>query len=419
MLSKLKEYTTLDKSIINLTIVEFFVQLINVSFIAILPLYMKAEHFSDAQYAHFTSYRYLGMLALALFVGMYIKGRKILPLIYIAAAGVPLFALLIVFGVYIHSTGLLLIAHLLWGTAYTFIQIPILPYILRNAPKEQHTLAITLNFATWSIASIFGSLIIAIFNGFDKDLFNERNLLFAIATIGFSAVYFVLRISKKEYIPVSAKKTADPITSGLKDYDWRIISRALIPTTIIAIGAGFTVPFMSLFFSNVHNMSTALFSFLNFLTAVLVTIVAVYIPSIKSRYGYQRAIPMTQSFAIGALIIMATTQYYFQFSSAIYIAAIFYSLRQPFMSAAVPMTSEITMKYVGERNREMVSALTSSIWSGSAYFSAIGFGILRHLNVAYVNIFLITAATYIVGVTMYYFLIVDYHKRERLGLVID
>lgn len=414
MLSKLKEYTKLDKSIINLTIVEFFVQLINVSFIAILPLYMKAEHFSDAQYAHFTSYRYLGMLALALFVGMYIKGRKILPLIYIAAFGVPFFALLIVVGVYMHSTSLLLIAHLLWGTAYTFIQIPILPYILRNAPKEQHTLAITLNFATWSIASIFGGLIIAIFNGFDKNLFNERNLLFAIAVIGFLAVYFVLRISKKEHIPASAKKTAD-----LKDYDWRIISRALIPTTIIAIGAGFTVPFMSLFFSNVHNMSTAVFSFLNFLTAVLVTVVAVYIPSIKSRYGYQRAIPMTQSFAIGALVIMATTQYYYQFSGAIYIAAVFYSLRQPFMSAAVPMTSEITMKYVGERNREMVSALTSSIWSGSAYFSAIGFGILRHLNVAYVNIFLITAATYILGVTMYYFLIVDFHKRERLGLVSD
>lgn len=414
MLTKLKEYTTLDRSIIHLTVVEFFVQLINVSFIAILPLYMKSEHFSDAQYAHFTSYRYLGMLALALFVGMYIKGRRILPLFYIAAIGVPLFALLIIIGVYLHATGLLLVAHLLWGTAYTFIQIPILPYILRNAPKEQHTLAITLNFATWSIASIFGGLVIALFNGFDKNLFNERNLLFAIALVGFSAVYFVFRISKKEYIPATAVKTAN-----LKDYDWKIISRALIPTTIIAIGAGFTIPFMSLFFSNVHNMSTSTFSFLNFLTAILVTIVAVYVPAIKSRFGYLKAIPTTQSFAIGALVIMATTQYYSQMNGAIVIAAIFYMLRQPFMSAAVPMTSEITMKYVGERNREMVSALTSSIWSGSAYFSAIGFGILRHLNMPYVNIFLITAVTYVVGVTMYYFLLVDYYKKEKLGIVTD
>jgi len=414
MLTKLKEFTQLDKSIINLTIVEFFVQLINVSFIAILPLYMKAEHFSDAQYAHFTSYRYLGMLALALFVGMYIKGRKILPLFYIAAAGVPLFAVLIIIGVHTHSTGLLLLSHLLWGTAYTFIQIPILPYILRNAPKEQHTLAITLNFATWSIASIVGGLFIAIFNGIDKNLFSERNLLFAIATIGFAAVYFILQVSKKEHIPPTNSKTAT-----LKDYDWKIISRALIPTIIIAIGAGFTIPFMSLFFSNVHHMSTSAFSFLNFFTAVLVTIAAVYVPSIKSKFGYLKAIPTTQSFAICALIVMATTQYYADLSIAVSIASVFYVLRQPFMSAAVPMTSEVTMKYVGERNREMVSALTSSIWSGSAYFSAIGFGILRHLQVDYVNIFLITAVTYIVGVTMYYYLLVDYYKREKLGLVVD
>ncbi|HET6226481.1 MAG TPA: MFS transporter [Bacteroidia bacterium] len=414
MLTKLKEFRILDKSIINLTIVEFFVQLINVSFVAILPLYMKAEHFSDAQYAHFTSYRYLGMLALALFVGMYIKGRRILPLFYIAAAGVPFFAFLIIIGVHIHSTGLLLMAHLLWGTAYTFIQIPILPYILRNAPKEQHTLAITLNFATWSIASIISGLFIGIFNRLDKNLFTERNLLLAIAVAGFSAVYFILKISKKEYIPASASKTGN-----LKDYDWKIISRALIPTTIIAIGAGFTVPFMSLFFSNVHHMSTSSFSFLNFFTAVLVTIAAVYVPSIKSRFGYLKAIPTTQSFAICALVLMATTQYYADLPIAIIIASIFFVLRQPFMSAAVPMTSEVTMKYVGERNREMVSALTSSIWSGSAYFSAIGFGILRHLNVNYVNIFLITAVTYVVGVTMYYFLLVDFYKREKLGLVTD
>jgi predicted MFS family arabinose efflux permease len=118
-----------------------------------------------------------------------------------------------------------------------------------------------------------------------------------------------------------------------------------------------------------------------------------------------------------ALIIMATTQYYSQMNYAIVIASVFYLLRQPLMSAAVPMTSEITMKYVGEGNREMVSGLTSAIWSGSAYFSAVGFGILRHLDVEYVNIFWITAAMYCVGVFLYTLLIRDYHKRENAGLI--
>ncbi len=412
MIATIKEYTKLDKSILNLIVVEFFVQLINVSFIAILPLYMKAEGYSDAQYAHFTSYRYFGMLALAIFLGMYIKGRKILPMIYIAAVGVPFFAVLIIVGVQLHSTILLLISHLLWGTAYTFIQIPVLPYIMRNAPKNQHTIAITLNFATWSIASIVGSFIIAVFNRINPVLFNERNLLFVIAVFSFSAVYFVLKINTNEYVPIVAEKR-----NNLKEHDWKIIMRALVPIIIIAIGAGFTIPFMSLFFSNVHNMRTSTFSTLNCLTALLVTLVALFVPYIKDHFGYRRAIPITQSLAIFALIMMATTQYYSNMSIAVVIASVFYLFRQPLMSMAVPMTSEITMKYVGEKNREMVSGLTSAIWSGTAYFSAIGFGILRHLNVAYVNIFWITAGMYCIGVFVYTMLIRDYQKRENLGLI--
>ncbi len=412
MLSTIKEYFKLDKSMLNLITVEFFVQLINVTFIAILPLYMKAEHYSDAEYAHFTSYRYLGMLVLALFLGMHIKGRKIVPMFYISSIATPLFAILILIGVNFHSTALLLVSHLLWGIAYTFIQIPILPFILRNSPREQHTFVITLNFATWSIASIIGSLIIAIFNRINPIVFSERNLLFSIAALGFLGIYFVLRINKNEYIPIITKKR-----SNLKDYDWKIIMRAIIPTAIIAIGAGFTIPFMSLFFSNVHNMSTSTFSFLNFITAVLVTVIAMYVPRIKERIGYQKAIPTTQSFAIVALIIMATTQYYSYLNIAVFVASLFYLLRQPLMSLATPMTSEITMKYVGERNREMVSGLTSALWSGSAYFSAIGFGILRHLNVDYVNIFWITAGMYMIGVFLYTLLIKDYNKREKAGLI--
>lgn len=411
MLKTLTEYTKLEKSILNLITFEFFVQMINVSFIAILPLYMKKEGFSDAQYAHFTSYRYFGMLALAVFLGMYIKNKRIIPLFYIASVGIPLFALMILVGVNIHSNALLLVAHLLWGTAYTFIQIPILPFILRNAPKAQHTLAITLNFATWSIASISTGFIISLLNGINNTIFSERNLLFAIVIIGFTGIYFVLRINKNEYVPAGEKKH-----NTLKHYDWKLIRRASIPILILATGAGFTIPFMSLFFSTVHNMTTSAFSFITFLTAIIVTIVAMYVPKIKNRYGYL-AIPTTQSFAIIALIIVATTQYYSHWHFAIYIAAGFYILRQPLMSTAVPMTSEMTMKYVGERNREMMSALTSAIWSGSAYFSAVGFGILRHLNVDYVNIFLITAAMYTIGVGLYYLLILDYHKREKLGLI--
>lgn len=412
MLSIIREYGKIDRSILYIIAVEFFVQMVNVSFMAILPLYMHVEGYTDSEYAHFTSYRYLGMLALALFLGIYIKSRRILPLFYCAALGVPFFGLLILIGVQIHSTPLLLSAHLLWGTAYTFIQIPVLPYILRNAPAHHHTSAITLNFATWSIASIISSLLIACFNGWDPVLFNEQHVLYGIVILSLLGGFLVFKMDRSEFLPPAGDKK-----NTFGQYDWKIITKALIPTCIIAVGAGFTIPFISLFFSNVHGMSTSQFSFMSFAASFIVATVALFVPTIKEKIGYKKAVPTTQSLAIVALVVMATTQLYSGKWFALPIAVMFYMLRQPLMNIAAPMTSDITMKYVGEKNREMVSGLTSAIWSGSTFFSAIIFGILRHMNIAYVNIFLITAAMYVVGVIWYVILIRDYGKREKAGLL--
>jgi hypothetical protein len=83
------------------------------------------------------------------------------------------------------------------------------------------------------------------------------------------------------------------------------------------------------------------------------------------------------------------------------------------MNMAGPMTSELTMNYVGERNREMISAINASIWSGCWFFSAKVFSVLREAGVAYSNIIFITVALYIVGVAWYYWLIKSHEKKAN------
>ena len=39
--------------------------------------------------------------------------------------------------------------------------------------------------------------------------------------------------------------------------------------------------------------------------------------------------------------------------------------RAPLMNMAAPLTSELTMSYVGNKNQEMLSAIVAAIWSGS------------------------------------------------------
>lgn len=412
MLKIFNAYASLNKSVRNIIAVQFLLNLINVSFINILPLYMKIEGYTESEYAHFASYRYLGVLVLAFFLGMYMKGKKILPLVYMATICVPLFALIILYLVPLHNTNLLITAHLIWGICFTFIHIPVIPFIVRNAPEQEHTQFISLSFITLSGANITASLLVSFFNGLNPELFNERTLLLSIATFSFLSTYFAFKINKNENIPLKNEKRG-----SIAEYNWKLIMKAVLPTAMFAIGAGFIVPFIGLFFVNVYGMTTAEFSFLCFITAVLVTFMAFLVPKIKEKYGYQKAVPLSQILAIFALLGMATTQYYSHLPIAMFIAAAFYFVRQPLMSLAVPMSMDITMKYVGDKNREMTSGLISAIWSGSAYFSSIAYGVLRSMEITYVNIFYITAGMYVFAVIFYKLLLNDYYKREKAGLI--
>ena len=161
-------------------------------------------------------------------------------------------------------------------------------------------------------------------------------------------------------------------------------------------------------------MDKGIFSVVSSIAALLVAWGALLVPLIKKRIGYKLAVPSTQALAVVSLVALATTQYYNQLPIAVCIAVICYLLRQPLMNMAGPMTSEIVMNYVGEKNREIVSSLTSAIWSGSWFLSGLMSQILFANGLQFVNIFLITALIYTIGIIWYSILIRDYEKKTSL-----
>ena len=406
------DYGKIEKAVINVIIAEFFIQLINVAFLSIQLIYMQKCGYSDYESAGYISFRFLGVLLLAVPMGMYLKGRNIKPLFVISCIVVPTASVMIILATMYHWNQWLYFYQLLWGMGFTFIQIPVMPYILRNSIASNQTGAISLSYSTYSFGGIASGLIIWGLYFINPILFNERNILLLLAFSGFLSLYFLYKIKITEYLPSYEGKRID-----IRKLDWYIIIKALIPTLIIAVGAGLTIPFISIFFFNIHHLGTDQFSLLNSVASVLVAIAAMLVPHVKKSIGYKLAIPATQSFAVLALILLATTQLYAQLTIAVYLAILCFLLRQPLMNMAGPMTSELVMNYVGKKNQEMVSALTAAIWSGSWFISSIIFKVLRQSGIAYVYIFLITAALYALGVIWYYALIVDYSRREKAGLI--
>lgn len=406
------DYGKIEKAVINVIVAEFFIQLINVAFLSIQLIYMQKCGYSDYESAGYISFRFLGVLLLAVPLGMYLKGRKIKPLFILSCIVVPTASVLIILGTMYHWNNWLYLFQLLWGMGFTFIQIPVMPYILRNSACENQTGAISLSYSTYSFGGIASGLIIWGLYYINPVLFNERNILLLLAFSGFLSLYFLFRIKIDEHLPEFEGKRID-----IRKLDWYIIIKALIPTLIIAVGAGLTIPFISIFFFNIHHLGTDQFSLLNSLASIFVAFAAMLVPYVKKSVGYKVAIPTTQSFAVLALVLLATTQFYANLQIAVYLAMLCFLLRQPLMNMAGPMTSELVMNYVGKKNQEMVSALTAAIWSGSWFISSVIFKVLRQSGIPYVYIFLITAALYALGVVWYYALIIDYSKREKAGLI--
>ena len=71
---------------------------------------------------------------------------------------------------------------------------------------------------------------------------------------------------------------------------------------------------------------------------------------------------------------MATTELYAASSYAIIIAISAYIVRQPLMHMAHPASNELMMDYVGKKNQELISALSSS------YGAHLGLSVQKYLN---------------------------------------
>ena len=136
------------------------------------------------------------------------------------------------------------------------------------------------------------------------------------------------------------------------------------------------------------------------------------VPNIKNRLGFKKGILSTQLLSVIALIALATTEFFSSYCWALPIAILCYWIRTPLMNMAAPMTSELTMNYVGKNNQEILSAVMAAIWSGSWFFSSQIVSILKAKNMTYAFIFYITAALYLLGIFMYYLLILDYNKNK-------
>ncbi|MEE8341189.1 MAG: MFS transporter [Candidatus Neomarinimicrobiota bacterium] len=414
-------YRSIPRSTLQLIGGIFLLNLVNGSFILILNIYLRKMGFVDEQIGSFASYRFLGVLFFAFPFGIFIKGKSLKPYFVASSLIIPIAAFLMIESVKLNNPLLIKLSFLSWGMGLMLLQVCTLPYIMRTTPKSALSEAITLNFSMWSLAIIVKGVSIGLLtrlNNFEFLVFSfywdEYHIILLFILISLSAIILISRMKESKPRSTSAEFSRN-FASLLQDYDWILLFKALVPTLLIAVGAGLTIPFINLFFYSVFDMDSAQFGILGSIASALSFIALLLAPALKRKYGYNISIILTQSIAIMFLIVLVLTELFSTVEGVIFIAIGSYILRQPLMHLSSPIASELTMKYVGEKNQELISAINSSIWSASWFISAKIFQYLRELNYPYYKIFIITAVLYSIGVFLFYLIIRDYKMMKAIS----
>jgi MFS family permease len=406
-----QSYADLEKEVRWYVLSEFFIQLVNAGFFLILNIYLAKKSYSDPQIAALQAYRFFAVVAIAIPFGIFIKGRKILPYLRYGALGVPLFSLGMLYCSEINNSFGMHAFFMAWGFCFALFNVGGIPYLLRHTRSENYSHTLGLYYVAQSLSPLLGGALIYGLQYLFPNFFDDLHALILISCIGFIGVLCLTQIPKAEKI---SKPEKEEKKYSVKNYDWFSIVKSTVPTLMIAVGAGLTIPFLNLFFYRVFHLGSDGYALLGAISAVGVTIATTLVPFVKKRYGYKVAITLSQAISVSALLLLASTQFFSMYAWALYAAIIFFLIRQPLMNMAMPMTQDLTMIYVGERNREMLSAIVAAIWNGSWFFSSLLFRQFILWDWTYAEIFYITGLLYIVGIIFYYLLIIEFENRKSL-----
>jgi MFS family permease len=410
----IESYRTLPKCVLQLVAAIFLINLINSAQFLLLNLFMKERGLADPEIAALSSQRFVATFFLALPAGLWLRGRPLRKPLLIGSILFPLTALASLETVRMGAMSAASFSFLAMGFAGLVLNVGGLPLMMRIAPPKQASEALSLMFATWGAASICGGVLSSVLQGIGKVelgglqiVLDEHATLLILTLCGFAAPF--LYAALPDAVPAE-KSTRHWLHIHREDFP--VLLRALLPTVCIATGAGLGIQFLNLFFSHVYQLSSGTFSAFGSVSYTLMFFMGLIVPELRRRLGWRGAIIGVQSAGVVMLVLMGMTELWKHAAWALPVAIACFILRQPLMNMAGPSTSELSMNYVGERNRELMSACGGAIWSGAWWLAARVFQVLRAHEVPYWQVFLATALLYMVGTVSYLGLIRAVERRE-------
>lgn len=173
-----------------------------------------------------------------------------------------------------------------------------------------------------------------------------------------------------------------------------MLGKLIAPILITSIGAGLVMPFMNIFFRQVHNQPDPVIGTLFAWGSLAMGVGLLLAPALADRMGKIQVVVVSQALSVPFLIILG-------FSPWFWLSAGAYYIRLTLMNMSTPIYQTFVMERVDTAGRSTVASLTSMAWNFGWSFSPTISGALQ-IRYGFGPPFLGTIGLYIVAISMYW-----------------
>ena len=360
--------------------------------------YVLSQGYTEATLGNLVTARSLTTLLAALPMGYLVDklGRKNAFIWSHLSYGISMTVMIL-----LPSVPIFLAMSVVQGLSQALSVVAMGPFLMENSHETERTYLFSFSSGIRMTATSIGEWL----GGYLPGFFAGMLLVSTMDTKAYSgALWFVVLFSAISVIPVfmMRENKYDPraTQSVFAPFTYfkrapKQLTRLILPNLITSIGAGMIMPFMNVFFRNVHAQSDASIGTIFAWGSLAMGAGLIIAPMLAERFGKIQVVVFTQALSIPFLALLGFTPYF-------ELAVVAYYIRLTLMNMSSPIFSTFAMEQVEPKARAMLASLNSMAFNFGWAFSPTISGILQEKH-GFKPPFMITLTLYAISTSMYFF----------------
>jgi len=371
----------------TLLIGSMFLQVTPAAFFSLFNLFLESYKVSSQDIGLLNSYRYLVIFLFAVPIGLFSKKSINRQLLKSSGFLMPLSGMITLWGA---QRGDFLVSSLgmvLMGFSMLVQQAFFVPYLLEGISEKIASRALAWHFALLSCSTLIVGGVCLLLEFIPHISTQVGPVLWSAVGLSFIGGWYFRSIrNESETMECNQQLIA-------KKEVWNKMFMLLIPQFFISFGAGISIPYLNLFFSEKWNLGHKEFMTLTFFSTVAVIIASLIAPRLAKMSDDRLVCYRTQYLSIICLVGLG----FCTGSAGLIVATGLFIFRQPLMNMASPLLTKFTMEYIGKENRHLLGSLSQMTWGLGWFLSSVFYGYLRNQGFQWLEIFFLTGVSYLIA----------------------